>query len=480
MIRSTGKKINIASFNVVGISVMLVISIIISTSVISCKNLGDVSEMLGTFEVTRGDINQSISTTGYVDSASKNDYSVQLSGEVLYALDKGDAFSKGDKLIEVDNSQQELLIAQAEENMNSARSSLETARINYQQALDANHVAIQLAEVNTELSEISAHNAFIALENANNVADKSKESAAIALENAEAILAEAEGDPLITDIQIVQYEYNVETARASYEAALAQGTSSSKSAEGAWEQTVASQSTTYWSNLSSTQSAATQIDLASKNIALAESQVKLSEISLELAKLDTDKNIVYAPYDGIVLSSTYKEGQYSSPGMSAISVISSDFIIKADINEIDVVNIEEGQDVDITLDAYYEDEFSGKITEISPISTNVGGIVSFELIVKPETENAPQLLYGLSASLDITTSGIKDILYVPVESVYEEDGKTYVDMITGEGKIEKKEVTTGTFNYDHIEIKSGLVEGDEILISPMNSITAQNLNLQIN
>jgi len=479
MIRLKEKKINIASFNIVSIFMMLVISIIILTSIISCKNLGDVSEMLGTFEVTRGDINQTISTTGYVDSASKNDYSIQLSGEVLYALEKGDTFNKGDKLIEVDNSQQKLLIAQSEESLNSARSSLEIARINYQQALDANHVAIQLAEVNTELSEISAHNAFIALENANNIADKSKESAAIALENAEAILAEAKSAGTV-GLTLAQYEANVETARASYEAALAQGTSSSKSAEGAWEQTVANQSTTYWSNLSSTQSAATQIDLASKNIVLAESQVKLSEISLELARLDTDKNIVYAPYDGIVLSSTYKEGQYASPGMSAISVISSDFIIKAEVNEIDVVNIKEGQDVDITLDAYYEDEFSGKITEISPISTNVGGVVSFELIVKPETENAPQLLYGLSASLDITTSGIKDILYVPVESVYEEDGKTYVDLITDEGKIEKKEVTTGTFNYDFIEIKSGLVEGDEILISPINSITAQNLNLQIN
>jgi len=480
MIRSTGKKINIASFNVVSISVMLVISIIISISIVSCKNPGGVSETMGTFEVTRGDINLTISTTGYVDSSGKNDYSIQTSGEVRYALEKGDAFEKGDRLVEVDNSQQKLLIAQAEENLNSAKNSLETASINYQQALNANHIAIQLAEVNTELAEISAHNAFIALENANNIADKSKISAELALENAEAILAEAKGEPLITDTQIAQYQANVESARASYESALAQGTSSSKTAEGAWEQAVTGRSSTYWSNLSSTQSAAIQIDIAAKNIALAESQAKLSEINLELAKLDIDKNIIYAPYDGIVLSSTYKDGQYSSPGMSAISVISSDFIIKADINEIDVVNIKEGQNVDITLDAYYEDKFSGKIIEISPISTNVGGVVSFELTVEPETENAPPLLYGLSASLDITTSGVKDVLYAPVQSVYEENGATYVDLITSDGKIEKREVSTGTFNYDFIEIKSGLTEGDEILVSPVNYSTAQNLNLQIN
>lgn len=463
-------------FIIAGIVTIVIISTIIPINIVSCKNLGDISETMDIFEVARGDINQTISTTGYVDSSSINDYSIQISGEVLYALEKGDTFEKGDKLVEVDNSRQALLIAQSEENLGSAISSLETARINYQQALDANHIAIQLAEVNTGLAEVSAHNAFIALENANNVADKSRESAELALENAETILAEAKSVPL-TDIQIAQYEANVETARASYQSALAQGTSSSKSAEGAWEQAVASQSSTYWSNLSSTQSAASQIDIAAKNIALAESQVNLSEISLELAKLDTDKNIIYAPYDGIVFSSTYKESQYASPGMSTISVISDDFVIKADINEIDVVNIKEGQDVDITLDACYEEEFSGKITEISPISTNIGGVVSFELTVEPETENTPPLLYGLSASMDIATSGIENILYVPVESVYEEDGKTYIDLVTSDGKIEKTEVTTGTFNYDYIEIKSGLTEGDEILVSPVNYNTAQNLNL---
>lgn len=475
MIKLSGKKISIAST-----VTMIIIAIIMLTSLSSCKNPASISETVDTFKVTRGDITQTISTTGYVDSAEKNDYSIPISGEVLYALEKGDIFSKGDTLIEVDNSQQELLIAQAEENLNSAKYSLETARINYQQALDANHIAIQLSEINTELAEISAHNAFIALENANNIANKSKESAALALENAETILAEAKNEPLLTDTQIAQYEANVETARASYQSALAQGTSSSKSAEGAWQQAVTSESSTYWSNLSSTQSAASQIDIVAKNIALAESQVKLSEINLELARLDTDKNIIYAPYDGTVFSLTYKEGQNATPGVNAISVISNDFIIKADVNEIDAVNIEEGQDTDITLDAYYEDKFSGKIIEISLISTNVGGVVSFELTVKPETENAPRFLYGLSASLDITTSGIKDVLYVPVESVYEEDEKTYVDFITADGNIEKKEVTTGTFNYDFIEIKSGLTEGDEILVSPVNYNTAQNLNLQIN
>jgi len=436
----TGKLIR-KKFFTISITGIITIAIIISFSLSSCKNL---SKILDTYEVTRGDIVQTITTTGYVDSSEQNDLSIPISGKVLYALSKGDVFKKGDVLIEVDKSKQELLIAQAEENLNLAKNSLELAKISYKQALDANHIAIQLAKENARLSEQSVKNALAALENANEYLNLLKED-----------------DLLSTDLQISQAE------------------GQSRSAEGSYNQALINQSTIYWSNLSSTQSAASQIEASAKNIEQAEIQLRLSEINLELAKLDIGDSIIYAPYDGLVLSSSYKEGQYISPGVPAISIISNDFVIKADVNEVDVVNLEVGQNVDISLDAYYENKFKGEITKISPISTNIGGVVSFEIIVKPETKNAPKLLYGLSASLDITTTSVEDVLYVPLQSVFEEDGKTYVDFVAEDGSIEKREVETGTFNYDFIEIKLGLDEGDKILISPIDYNPAATVNLEI-
>ncbi|MCJ7560464.1 efflux RND transporter periplasmic adaptor subunit, partial [Candidatus Bathyarchaeota archaeon] len=427
--------------------------IIIASFNLSACNV-DISKIMDTFEVTKGDIIQTVTTSGYVDSSEQNDYSLSASGKVLCALSKGDTFSKGDVLIEIDGSKQELLIAQAEENLNTAKNSLALARISYQKALDANHIALQLADTNTSLSEQATQSAFIALENANELAKKSEESAYTALENTTNIASwsitsaksawdEAERI-LATDPDNKTYQYNAKAARENYEAVKAQKQASIDNAEGTvestesqnrtsvdsvkstYEKSLLNQSSTYWSNLSSTQSAASQIEITAKNIEQAETQLKLSEINLELAKLDMCSSIIHAPYNGIVLSSVYKEGQYASPGINAISIISSDFIIKANVNEIDVVNLQIGQDVDISLDAYYENEFSGKIIKISPISSNIGGVVSFELTVKPETGNGPELLYGLSASLDITTSGVEDVLFVPIQSVYEEDGKSYV------------------------------------------------------
>jgi HlyD family secretion protein len=465
---------------------LIVTTIVVTITAItlsSCKTLGeDILADSDTFEVTRGDIIQTITTSGYVDSVEKNDYSLAIQGKVLYILDKDDIFKKGDVLLEVDNSRQELLIAQSEENLNTARNSLSIAKLNYQQALDANHVALQLAETSAQQAELSTRSALVALENANNMADKSEKSAKVALENAKKLLSEAKDEaksnPMITDTQLAQYEANVNSAEANYDSVSAQSQSAAKSAEIAYEQSILGQSASYWSNLSSTQSAKTQIEAAAVNIRQAETQLRLSEISLELARLDVDNNITYAPYDGIVLASTYKEGQYASPGMNAISIISNDFIIKAEINETDVVNLKTGQDVDIILDAYPETTFKGKIIEISRIPSSIGGVVTFDFLVRPEIENAPELIYGLSANLEITEAVSKNVLYVPIDSILEENGKTYVNLVTEDGNIKKTEVVTGASNYDFIEIKSGLNEGDTVLISSINYINAIKSSLE--
>jgi RND family efflux transporter MFP subunit len=400
-------------------------------NLLACRAIGDGQEDTETFEVIRGDVIQTVNTSGYVLSELENSYSLMTSGKVAYCLEKGGTFKKDDILIEIDTSRQQLLVAQAEENLTVAENSLSLARLNYQQALDANHIALQMAEENKKLSELAVQNALTALEDANEY------------------LSLVEEGVLSTDILI------------------SQASAQSHSAEGLYNQAILNQSTTYWTNLSSTQSAARQIEITAKNIAQAESQLQLSKINLDLVNLDLDNSIIYAPYDGTVLSSAYREGEFAGPGVPAISVISSVFIIKAEINETDMVNLKVGQDVAIRLDAYFENEFEGKITEISPISTNIGGVVSFEIIVKPDAADVPTLLYGLSASLDIVTSSAEDVLYAPIQSVFEEDGKSYVNIRGENDEVEKVEVTTGIYNFDFIEIKSGLSEGDTILISPM-------------
>jgi len=451
------------------INKILFLTVIITTVIIASLNLsacnGDSTGNLETFEVARGDIIQTVSASGYVDSTSTHNYSLSTAGKVKYALDKGDKFASGDLLFEIDSERQALLVSQSQENVNISEDSLELAQIGYQQALDANHIAVQLAEINKELAEQTTQSAYTAMVGTEDIANNLIANARTARDEAERILEEAKNDPLVTDTQLAQFEANLANAEANYNAVKAQQNSSKSSAQSGFEQSQLSQSSSYWTSLGNTQTARSQIDIARKNIDQTEKQLALSQISLELAKMDMDSYTIYAPYDGIVLSSSYSPGEYASPGVPAISIIEKDFVVKAEVNETDVVSLKEGQEVEVRLDAYYDYKFEGRIIQISPISSNIGGVVSFEVMVELDTQDSPEVLYGFSASLDITTSSVDDVLYVPIQYVYEEDSISYVDVLTQEGDKVKTEVTTGISNYDLVEIKSGLSEGDIVTTS---------------
>jgi len=449
---------------------LIIVMITMTFLLFSCKPEGGMfggspEGTVETFEVTKGNIIQTVSTSGNVDSRYSNNYSLSASGTVLKALEVGDTFIIDDVLIELESSRTELLMAQAEENIKISQTSLELAKLSYKQALDSNHIAVQLAETSKEQSELASASSYKSLENANNMASKSIESARIALENAESLLAIAEGSLLVSDTLKEQYRGGVDSAAAAYEAAKAQSRSSKDTAESGYDQSLLSQSTTYWSNLSSQQAAEAQIAITAKNIEQAEIQLRLAGINYELLSLDSDSHIIFAPYDGIVISSAYKTGELAGPGVPAVNIASSEFVIRAAVNETDIVNMEMGQEVIITLDAYYNKILKGEILDISPVSSNIGGVVSYIVTAEFQDSSDIKLFHGLSASMDITTSFLEDVLYVPIESVFEENGKESVDLVVGEDLYERVEVETGLFNYDLIEIKSGLKEGDVIVVS---------------
>ncbi len=407
------------------LTIFLALSLLLSFT--SCRSGS--TEDIETVKVARGDIIQIITSSGFVDASQQKNYSLHTSGEVLKSLKKGELFKKGDVLLEVDNSRTQLLVKQAEENLKIAENSLGLAKLSYKQALDSNHISIQLAGENAKLSEQAAQNAMVSLNNANRYLSAVKQHSEIP-------------------------SYQKEQAASSVD-----------TAGGAYDQALINQSMTYWSGLSNMQTAANQIEITAENIKQAESQLTLSEISLNLTKLDLDDNAIYAPFDGVVLVSALSEGESVNPGAAAISIIKSDYIVKSNISETDILKMTVDGEVEITLDAYPEDTFMGNIIEISPISQNLGGIVLFEITVRPKEQDNHKLLYGLSANLSIITSKAENVLYIPIEAVYDRDNKNYVYVLSKDSKIEKREITTGLYNYDYIEIKKGLSEGETIIVS---------------
>ncbi len=410
-------------------AISTVILLLTSVTLTSCMGMGPFSglseeggtQQMETFTVQRGNIYQTVSTTGSVDSDSLNTYNMQISGKILSALEKGDYFKKGDILVEVDNSEGLLQLEQAEKNLKLSEISLKSAKLNYQAALDSNHIDIQLADLNTEKAEESTESALDSLENAQEMGDS----------------------------------YSISQAESSY------------------KQAQLSQSTTYWNNLSSLQSADRQIDSTRNSIEQAQIQLEQADIDYESAQKELDDYVLYAPYDGVVISSDFITGDQNSAA-NAISIISSNFLIKSTIGESDISKISAGNDAYITLDAYPDYQISGKVEKIIPVATEEGNIISFEIFVDFSDTGDAEVFYGLSADVDIVTQEAENVLYVPIQAVYTENGKNYVDVLISGGQVnaenaaqsvKKTEITTGINDYQYIEVTSGLNEGDIIITS---------------
>jgi HlyD family secretion protein len=424
-----------------------------------------------TFQVTRGNISQEISVTGSVDSKSYTTLNLRVSGEILEAVEAGYVFKEGELLVQIDDSEKQDSLFEIEKNLEISESSLKLARLNYQSALDSNHIAIQQAQLNEQKAAESTENTLKSLEISMRSADASVESAERALEEAKELLEMAEDDPAATEMQLAQYESNVKSAEEKVGSAKLSEKSTELQSESSYESSLISQSSTYWSNLSSLQSAEKAITQAAENLKQTEIKLELAKREYENAKKDLGEYTAYAPYDGIVVSTDFVSGAEASGGGS-ISIISTDFMIKTMVSESDIIKISIDQESNITLDAYPDIEFTGDVEKIIPIGSEEGNIVYYEVTISFRNETDIEILYGMSANIYIIDVMAEDVLYVPLQAVYKEEGKSYVDVLLSEmgeeeatRNVRKTEITTGVNDYYYIEVISGLSEGNIIITS---------------
>jgi RND family efflux transporter MFP subunit len=136
------------------------------------------------------------------------------------------------------------------------------------------------------------------------------------------------------------------------------------------------------------------------------------------------------------------------------------------VNEIDVRKIAVGQPVMVTLDADPTKRMTGKVASVANVGEqrpNADAKV-FEVkvtIERPDTTLRP----GMTTGNAVETYAIASALFVPLESVMNEGGVSYVYKRAGSGVV-RQEVETGAMNDDEVVILKGLDESDPVLLSP--------------
>jgi len=212
-----------------------------------------------------------------------------------------------------------------------------------------------------------------------------------------------------------------------------------------------------------------QLNLAEQSLAQAQSSVEFAEQSLQEAQKQLDEATIIAPFDGVIAGVNAKEdSMVPSPSMSPQPVIYmvnlSSMEMDIQVDEIDIPDVEIGQEAIIELDALPDMAIKGTVTSIYPVPTEVGGIVLYDVKMNFDVPDASGIKVGMSASADIIINSRENVLLVPERAIYMNGkGETAVSISTN-GQTEERTVVTGASDGLQTEIVSGLHEGETIAI----------------
>jgi len=227
------------------------------------------------------------------------------------------------------------------------------------------------------------------------------------------------------------------------------------------------------------------------------SQETVSQRKTALAQARTNLSYanIYAPIDGIILSREVEEGQtvqasMTTPTLFKIAKDITKMQVEADVDEADIGGVEVGQRVSFTVDAYPQEEFSGRVRQVRLSATTESNVVTYTIII--DADNPDQKLKpGLTATITIYTQELKDINTVPASAIafspdaemlkkyYQQNqitakipeiktGKNkekYIWIKNNDGSLSQKLITIGINDGINIQVKSGLSGKEQIVTS---------------
>ena len=194
----------------------------------------------------------------------------------------------------------------------------------------------------------------------------------------------------------------------------------------------------------------------------AQIQQARAQVNAVYAQLNDGK--IVAPFDGIIARNDLEIGEIVSAFDPLVTVFgSNDRELKLNVPEIYINKIELADSVEITLDAYPEETFTGTVESIDILDTLVDGVPVYETVVVLNQED-PRIRVGMNAKARITADSKEDVLAIPQHYLLEKDGSFFVMLIDNNSNTAETKVEPGFEGNDGlVEIISGLSLGDEIV-----------------
>ncbi len=409
--------------------VVLAVSTFLLISAYALSGKIDAPESLSIIEykkvnVLKGDLIVKVSAKGIVEPNFKVEVKSKASGKILtFPLEEGASIKKGQPFIHLNKNDETRNVAKANADLTSGEASLKKSKTalllqkhRYETDLKLTASEVEEAEANFEDSSYQKKRQYELFE--------------------KNYISQEALDKAVTTFKVNQE--NLIQAKARYQAS---------------------------------KNAIHDIAMKEHEVELSAAEVIRRQIALDESKERLEETDIYAPISGVIIQKLVEEGQIISSGVSNVSGgtplaeiadMSRIFII-ADVDETDIGEIREGQKVNVTADAFYGKVFKGKVLRISPNGVVESSITIFKVKIEITGQGKNILKPMMSSNVDIITNKVKNTVYVSRQAIRLSENKSYAVILSNE-LPEEIEVETGIQTPIHIEILSGLVADQEVII----------------
>jgi HlyD family secretion protein len=206
-------------------------------------------------------------------------------------------------------------------------------------------------------------------------------------------------------------------------------------------------------------------DVARADVAQAQARVKVT-------KVEQDRTVLVAPFDGIVADIVGELGEYTTPSPPGVAtppaidlIDNSCLYIEAPMDEVDAPKIRVGQSARVSLDAMPGQVLMGHVKRVAPYVVAVekqARTVDVEISLDSEEDNK-NLLVGYSADVEIVLDSHVNVLRIPTSTLI--DGNKVLVYLANNQTLEERSIKVGITNWEYTEVVDGLKKGDQIVSS---------------
>lgn len=237
-------------------------------------------------------------------------------------------------------------------------------------------------------------------------------------------------------------------------------------------------------SLDSLNTAKNTLDNAKAEMEAIEANIKQAEIEVNTAETNVGYTKITAPMDGTVISVPVSEGQTVNANQTTPTIVTiadlSKMKIKPEISEGDITKVKAGQEVSFTILSDSQTLYHSVIDSVDPANTTTSDSSSTSSLSSSSSSTTSAIYYyanvlidnpdrtlriGMTTENNIKIANAKDVLLVSNMAIQKRDGKSFVNVLNDKNQPEPREVEIGVQNDFKTEIKSGLNEGEKVIVS---------------